>query len=365
MQSATVAPEQADPTSRATPRRWRRTATSLTVVSWLYAVALVSLWLLLRFGADRWWFATVAMFSPRWLASLPLIVLVPPALLLRRRAVLLPLSVAAVLAFGPVMRLCVPWRRALPGPAATPRSLRVATFNADQEDLDPAALRQWLEAARPDVIALQAFTSRQQRKVFGNDGGLSGWHVRKHGELLLASRHPITADRPYDDPYFFSAGDGGTLAAYQLQTPAGPLHVFNVHLATPRYGLLAVAQDGRAGAPQLRSNIERRRQQSQLARRWIDASTRPGDRVLVMGDLNMPPDSAVYREFFSDLTNAYSFAGFGFGNTHFTRHTAVRIDHVLAGPSLRVRRSWVGPYLASAHRPVVADVEIIAEKGKG
>jgi endonuclease/exonuclease/phosphatase (EEP) superfamily protein YafD len=52
-------------------------------------------------------------------------------------------------------------------------------------------------------------------------------------------------------------------------------------------------------------------------------------------------------------------AGFGVGSTHFTRHTAVRIDHVLAGPGWRVRRAWTGPFVGSAHRPVIAEVEPI------
>jgi endonuclease/exonuclease/phosphatase (EEP) superfamily protein YafD len=80
--------------------------------------------------------------------------------------------------------------------------------------------------------------------------------------------------------------------------------------------------------------------------------------VIVLGDFNMPPDSAIYRQFWSDFSNAISSAGFGFGSTHFTHRTAVRIDHVLAGPGWRFRRAWVGPFVGSAHRPVVADVDV-------
>ena len=62
--------------------------------------------------------------------------------------------------------------------------------------------------------------------------------------------------------------------------------------------------------------------------------------MLVLGDFNMPPDSAIYRRCWSDFSNAFDSAGFGFGSTHFTHRTAVRIDHVLAGPGWRFRR-WL------------------------
>ena len=324
---------------------------------WLYAVALVALWLLLSFGADRWWVATVAMYSPRWLWALPLVLLLPVALLLRRRAILLLLAASIVLLVGPVMRLCVPWRRLLPAGdgviSAVP--IRVATLNADHDDLDAEALRRWVEHNRPDVFALQDFTARNADVVFGTDPAVHGWHVRRDGELLLASRFPLTPLGVYHDAKF-SAGDGGTLAAYDLQTPAGTVHLFNLHVATPRYSLLAVLDTGWAGAGQVRTNIERRRRQAELARRWVDEAAAKGGRVLVLGDFNMPPDSAIYRQFWSDFSNAFSTAGFGFGSTHFTRHTAVRIDQVLAGPGWRFRRAWVGPFVGSAHRPLVADV---------
>jgi vancomycin resistance protein VanJ len=81
--------------------------------------------------------------------------------------------------------------------------------------------------------------------------------------------------------------------------------------------------------------------------------------VVVLGDFNTPTDSASYRESWSPFTNAFSAAGFGFGNTHFTEKTAIRIDHVLLGPGWTCRRAWVGPHVGWGHRPVVADIEAV------
>jgi endonuclease/exonuclease/phosphatase (EEP) superfamily protein YafD len=318
---------------------------------------------LLFLAADRWWVGTVAMYSPRWLWSMPLALLLPLAALLRRRSHMTPLALALIVLLGPVMHLCVPWRRALrAGRNAAAHPIRVVTLNADLADLHPEELRQWIDQTRPDVLALQAVADGHRHRIFGHQPLDHGWHVRKDGELLLASRYPISAARVYDGGVF-SAGHGGVLAAYDLQTPDGVVHLFNIHIATPRYALLAVVDRGWSGSGDVEANIERRRAQSELARQWVDAAMASGGRVLVLGDLNMPPDSAIYRRYWLDFSNAFTSSGFGFGSTHFTRHTAVRIDHVLAGPAWRFRRAWVGPFVGSAHRPVVADVQLTGAAG--
>ena len=77
------------------------------------------------------------------------------------------------------------------------------------------------------------------------------------------------------------------------------------------------------------------------------------------GDFNTPPDSAMFREYWSSYGNAFSTAGFGWGYTHFTRRTAVRIDQILYSRGWQCKRCWVGPNVGSEHRPVIADVEWI------
>ena len=333
-------------------RPTKRRAKWMLALCWAYAGALVLFWLAVRIGADDWWPATALMFTPRylWAAPLPLLALGAAVLRLRRGA--LPLACAGVLLLGPVMNLCVQWRK-LAGPAGGGASpLKVLTLNVDHKVLDAAALRALLDAQRPDVVALQAWTSRHQQTLFG-DG--AGWHLRRDEELLLASRYPISDVQVATDPVF--SWNDGALARYTLDTPSGPVRAFNLHLSTPRDGLVGVVFDGSGGARRLERNSERRRQQSQAARRYVDEALRGGARVIVMGDFNTPVDSRTYRTYWSDLTNAYSTAGFGFGNTHSVRGLAIRIDHVLCGPQWQVRGAVVGPYVGSGHRPVLADLE--------
>src|SRR5438876_289313 len=224
-------------------RRWRRATIAAAAACWLYAGGLAALWLLISLASDRWWPATLAMYSPRWLWSVPLALLLPAALLVRRRSLWLPLVISIAVLLGPVMRLCVPWQRALPRTGAASPTMRFVTLNADEEHLDPDAFRKWIKQVRPDVVALQACTSKDRYAIFGASPDGGEWHWRKNGELFVASRFPITASRVYDAPSF-STPHGGTLGAYDVQTPAATVRLFNIHLATPRYGLLAVINEG-------------------------------------------------------------------------------------------------------------------------
>lgn len=319
---------------------------------WLYCAVLLALWGVLFFGADRAWLPTVVMFGPRWVWGVPLPALTMIAVL-RRARVVTPLLLASLVLVGPIARFCLPWRTVLsPGPTpAQNNSLRVMTCNTDVADLNPGAMRTLLDETRPDVVVLQAWSNRYERDLFGRVRGPGGWYVRRDGELFLASRHPVLATRLMEDPAFTT--HAGTLARYELDTPAGRVWLFNIHLATPREGLLSVIRL-EAGAPSaVRHNILARRDQSRLAKAWIDSS--PGTAI-VAGDFNTPTDSAIYREFWSGYENAFSTAGFGLGRTHLTRRTSVRIDHVLAGPGWKVSRCRLGPDVGSAHRPVIADL---------
>src|SRR5206468_2826834 len=78
---------------------------------------------------------------------------------------------------------------------------------------------------------------------------------------------------------------------------------------------------------------------AELSRQAVDRATGP---FLLAGDLNTPESSAIYRNNWSEFTNAFSTSGFGWGYTrgwpkpHWL--VGVRIDHVLAGPGWRFRR---------------------------
>ena len=338
--------------------RWRRRlGRAVAVLCGLYLVLIVGVWLTLRFAADRWWAATLLMFGPRWVWGLPLAVLVPAAVLLRQRRLLVPLAVCAAVWTGPVAGLCVPWRRVVAAPDAGVRPLRVLTCNADGGALDPAALDAFANECRPDVIVVQS-PGRADRHLFANR---AGWRLVNGISFWLAVREPAAVHEVVEiEDADTGMGDTGPVATvYRLDTPAGPVALANVHLATPRRALEAVMRrDGRV-AEWTRANVASRRRQFGALERWAAGAREP---VVLAGDFNTPPESALFREHLRGYADAFGAAGLGAGNTYFTRRSGLRIDHVLAGAGWEPRRCYVGPDVGSAHRPLVADLYPAAQR---
>jgi endonuclease/exonuclease/phosphatase (EEP) superfamily protein YafD len=316
----------------------------VTWVSCLYAATVLALCLLLHLASDRWWAATVLLYAPRWPWAVPLGALVPAAALFRRRLLWL-LGPVLVLVLVPWMGLCLP-RPTFPGEARRQPALRVLTCNTHRGQLDAEALGTLVAATDPDVVALQAWSERNEPAVFA----YGHWHVRRDGQLCLASHYPILTGEALDDPDF--RGRDSAAARYELETPGGTLHFVSLHLDSPRDGLEEVTLSCGARPDLLQANSDLRRRQSEKVRRWLDGWAGP---VLIAGDFNTPPESTVYRDRWSGYANAFSSAGLGFGPTFFTARNSVRIDHLLAGPGWHCRRCWVGPPVGSPHRPVVAD----------
>lgn len=313
---------------------------------WLYLAAVLVIWAIVGWAGDRWWPASVMMFGPRWIYALPLVILVPAVVVFRRWA-LWPLGIVLVIIVGPLMGFCMPWQSLVAAKTPEPR-VRVLSCNVHYGQLDPVALGLVIKETQPDIVALQGWLGKHRPIVFAE----GAWHVRRDGELCLGTRYEIRGVEVGAD-WEFREGRGA-LAQYHIEWPVGTIPFFNIHLASPRTGLEALA-DHRPGAGAiLQANSTLRRTQAEVIRRL---TIEGGSRTLLAGDFNTPPDSAIYAEFWSPFRNAFSEAGWGWGHTFFTRRAAIRIDHQLAGPGWRCRRCWVGPEVGSPHRPLIADWE--------
>jgi endonuclease/exonuclease/phosphatase family metal-dependent hydrolase len=318
-----------------------RLARAVLWLSRLYVLALIGLCVFLWTLADIWWPATVVMYVPRWGFGLPLIILVPAALRWRPRSLRL-LLLGALVWLWPLMDLCLPWRLLFAGDPAG-LTIRVLTCNTHYKQLNPTDLRQLLEETNADVIALQYWDGRYEKQVFEP----SVLHTHAAGEFFVASRFPIRDVEPLGTPPM--------ALRCELDTAVGRVHFVSLHLATPRDGLLAVAREGDSGIAELEANITRRRDESKRAAAWLRDVNGP---LIIVGDFNTTVESAIFREYWSKYTDAFTVAGCGWGPTQITpRRTAARIDHVLVGPGWRCRQCWVGPFVGSEHRPVAADLE--------
>ena len=322
--------------------RWRRLSRLLAVCCWAYLAGVLAAWLLLAW-ADLWWPATVLLFSPRWLLGLPLAVLVPAGAILRPRYLVL-VGITAVIIAGPVMGLCIPWRNLLTSRPAG-MHLRVLTCNMHGHT-DAALLEDLVAEAEPDIVALQEWPEAGRPALLA---GL-GWHTHRTPRLFLACRYPI---RRATDLGLNSYGPHGSVIHYELETSAGLVSFFSLHLASPRTSIYETIHESRKGPRDVRANIARRWEQSEQV---AVAAAKVQGPLLLAGDFNTPPESAIFRDTWSAYDDAFSTAGWGWGYTFHGAHTMVRIDHVLAGTGVTCTRCRVGPNVGSPHRPVLADV---------
>jgi endonuclease/exonuclease/phosphatase (EEP) superfamily protein YafD len=331
--------------------------TGLRILVWLYLAFMFAVWLLLGFGGDRWWLATVMLFGPRWLYGLPLALLVPAAAIWRRRLLWL-LAAGAIVVVGPIMGFCLPWARLV---APHEPTLRVLTCNVKGRCHDNAALNELIRTASPDVVALQGCWG-DVRVAWPE-----GWHVCQQGEMLVASRYPLREMRELSQ---FAIAENETepqpnwrlhVLGCLLAAPQGDVLFCTIHPDSPRHSIDPLLSRKTVLRPsestQMAAEITRRWQDSEDLSRWL---RQYGEPQIIAGDLNTPPDSAIYRRFWAGYHNAFSEAGLGFGYTEWPRVPLLRfgigIDHILSSPNWRPCRAWVGPDVGSDHLPLIADL---------
>ncbi|HOP79630.1 MAG TPA: endonuclease/exonuclease/phosphatase family protein, partial [Armatimonadota bacterium] len=85
----------------------------------------------------------------------------------------------------------------------------------------------------------------------------------------------------------------------------------------------------------------------------------PTDKPAVLcGDLNTPPNSAIYRILKSEMIDAFMETGSGFGLSYYRKLPLVRIDHIMVTPNITPVRCWMPKTAVSNHKPVCADLDI-------
>lgn len=239
--------------------------------------------------------------------------------------------------------------------------LRVMTFNIHAGHGDLARTADVIRAAEADVVALQEVDvhwgerSRFQDQaaalsvatgmdvrfgpIYRLPGEGPGTPMRGFGVAIL-SRLPITSTRNHDITRLSTQG-GETpqpmpgFLQVTVQTARGAVDVCSTHL------------DYRPDPAVRRTQVA-----DMLA--IVRTLTNP---VVLMGDLNAPPDAPELRPLFEALDDAWQGRD-DVGGTYPAAAPSRRIDYVLVSPRLRVRRAQVITTNASDHLPVVADLEI-------
>jgi vancomycin resistance protein VanJ len=260
---------------------------------------------------------------------LPLAVLLPIALALGQRRVVLLLLLAAVVGaarFGPGMV-------SLPaGPAAPEATWRVATWNLAAGEASAADLIGRLLESDVEIIALPELTPAHAAAIEESASLRERFPYRllaPHPSVLgmgMLSAHPATElQRSRQPPHILA----------EIELPDGVTVVtMAAHPLPPRFELLA-------GVLSLGYQAAGRDHDLAHLRSMLDHHLVAGRAVLVLADLNVTDREPAYADFSAGLVDAHRAAGVGPGSTWRPMRLSalplgiLRIDYVLTGGPLR------------------------------
>jgi endonuclease/exonuclease/phosphatase family metal-dependent hydrolase len=331
-----------------------RQAVSLAIFG--YAAGLLSLFLAMEFIGERCWPLAVLLYLPQRIFLLPLMILLPAALLVEA-----PLGAYAGLAGIVIIYLLhVPFYVGLGGRTGS-LSIKVMTNNYGQNH--GQRIQPFIESQDPDFAGLD--------DVWGKGAGFQrdfpGRHVAEAGQFVFISKAPIESAQDLRWPLW----RGNPVAAvFQVPWQGRDLAIYTVHFPTPRGDFAKLAGLGLlrelAGHNRRRSDnmsfSEAMTARAQLARDFASVLAQERRPFIAMGDFNMPEDGYVHRVVSWGLLDCFAQAGRGSGFTFpWDTHNPLtlgrawlRIDYIFAGPGWRSNGCFVEPERRSQHRAVVA-----------
>ncbi len=326
---------------------WKKVPKALIWANGAYLMALLALTISNALGPELSGLGSVNLYLPQWLWAIPGGLLLLLTLAVARAWAWVPL-IALLWVFGPLMGFC--GKGAFSGSAGGAGiHLRIMTYNVKWGIHDGHAIAADVLAYHPDILQLQ-----DSEGVLNGELGkvVAGWNVRISGQYIVASPHPLPSLESRDISF---AGTNHHCVRYVLQAGGTPVTIYNVHLLSPRNGLVSMRHHQIGG---MEGNADARLQEADRLAGYVQQES---GSTLLTGDLNAPVQSLVCRKLFrAGLKDAFSESGFGYGYTYgqATRvgHPYVRIDHVLASHQWRIEHCWVGNTQGSEHSPVIADL---------
>ncbi len=219
-----------------------------------------------------------------------------------------------------------------------------------------------LKRHQPDILCIQEFEtgSGLRAEEICQGEGLIHQEGRSQNELVVFSKFPIlrAGTHMFNSYYGFQYAD--------LQVKDRILRVYNVHLQSNAITGIAtrIAEEGdikekrtwkdiRGMLGRYRRAAKTRQEQAASLAAHLNKSPYP---VIVCGDLNDVPQSFVYHQVGKGLQDAFQVAGRGLGVTYAGPVPGLRIDVILASPTIKVASCRIGRREFSDHLPVVARI---------
>lgn len=311
--------------------------------------------------SESWWLSGIVLFLPQTPFLVPSICLMGCSLIWHMRSIFLNLISAGLVLY------CLCDARVSMKPLNqvpdTSRDVRLVTCNVQNFQPDFNQLLDEIAEFKPDVVMLQEARTVPESL----SDRLKDWNWQHDYGFLIGSKWPMEyVETCYASPY-----RRHTTMTVRIQSPAASLLVTDVHLMTARKGLAGVSAgsliDGSA-----RANVEHhaflRAEETRETRLGI-SGLQPDIPHIIAGDFNMPTRSSIFRQNFSEYSNAFGEAGNGFGYTAPCRPMKfwlpgvpwLRIDHVLISHHWETIECRTGRTNGSDHRLVAAVLQLRSE----
>ncbi|MFF9083303.1 endonuclease/exonuclease/phosphatase family protein [Streptomyces rubiginosohelvolus] len=367
-----AAPTEPDAADAGTPaerdervRRWPGRLLLAVAVLWALFVAARALL------SGRWWgWNGLGLAPPVLHLLLPLVLLIPAALIRHRRRA----AVGVVL----VGLLLGSWQTGLhPGallrgqPAVPPDALKVVNWNTFfwDQDSDTDAFYAYLKSHSADVYLLQEYQNARGDEPAPIDDlarirrEFPGFHIATEGEFLTLSRFPITSVRALRPdglaPPDTSWADYWNIRVLRtdIDVDGETLSLYNTHLPD----LLNVDRNPLTAAyhRSVRQLSDRRDRHFRALRDDLDANEHP---VVLAGDLNVLPGTGDLR-WFDGLRDAADAGDSVYPATFPVSGPALwRLDWAFVSPRVDLHRQSVQdpPAALSTHRLIELDLSLPA-----
>lgn len=328
----------------------------------MYLFVLV-VYLLLRviFGDRFWWLSLLNTFAH--LLFLPLLLVVPLAILIRARQTILrmlPVMLIGGLWFGPYF---LP--KNLPAPSGT--VIRVLTLNVWGNNHDLSHIETWVRNTNADIVLLQEISPTYATDSLPNLIDLYPYQFSqpdstRWGGIITLSRYPIVENDYVDlkvlpDPQRSVIDINGQRIA-----------VYNVHLAWP-------VSDPRVTPPvdslywRVALGFDDRERNVQITN-LLDYLKKEPYPYLIGGDFNTSDQSATYNRLAAQMHDSFREAGVGFGGSWPVSAARglpaflpplIRIDYLWHSDGFRTLEAHQPQPVGSDHLPLQVELEINAQ----
>ncbi len=232
----------------------------------------------------------------------------------------------------------LPMYRPLPESAVASPVYRAVSYNIHYENPSVDPLITFIQTNQPDFFVLVETTDAQLTALKPLEAEYPYVHrayFKGHESRVIFSRHPFVQTSQVADVERPSA-------VVQLLFNGQPLTLIAAH----------------PNSPVRPENSLLQQQQFHHLAQFIARQNTP---VLLLGDLNTTPWSAVFRQFNQESGLQNGRIHFGIQPTWPTPWPFIPIDHALVSPGITIHQFQTGPSLGSDHTPILIEFSLPAD----